>query len=54
MKYISCSKGGNIFETYWFIWIGNLCININKRKRQSIFKRIRNYFKRDRNLTINI
>lgn len=54
MKYISWTKGGNIYETYWFIWIGNLCININKRKKPSTINRIKEYFKRDRNITINI
>jgi hypothetical protein len=54
MKYISWTKGGNIYETYWFIWIGKLCININRRKRISIFKKINQYFARNRNLIINI
>jgi hypothetical protein len=54
MKYITYKKGGNIYETYWFIWIGKLCIQINIRKRVSIFKQIKQYFERDRNLTINL
>lgn len=53
-KFISHRKGGSIYETYWLIWIGNLCININIKKRSSIFKRIKEYFERSRNITINI
>ncbi|MFW6219731.1 MAG: hypothetical protein ACOC33_02720 [bacterium] len=53
-RYFRYKKGGNIYHTYWIFWFGNLNITINKKKRPSIIKRIKKYFKRSRTITINI
>jgi hypothetical protein len=53
-KYISWTKGGNIYQTYYFIWIGKLCVTINIRKKVGMFTKIRRYFNSERSITINI